>query len=171
MQILLRNEFTYGEIDFLHIIPALQLTTPQPHEVFWDLGCGAGKCMAAMALLYPQLSSVNGVEYLPALYSLCSNTLLRLQECGEHAPVNVLQGDLLDEDWSDADIVYVSSVCFPEELIDRIVAKMASLKEGARVLALTCLPPCDHLTQRHCLRVKMTWGKTGIYVYEVLHRP
>jgi hypothetical protein len=162
MQLSGKSEFTYGEIDFMHMIPVFALVNPQPGEVFWDLGCGAGKCMAAMALLYPELKSVNGVEFLPGLHSLCVGSLEKL--CREGT--NVLLGDMLEVDWSDADIIFTSSICFPEELIEGILEKAKQLKVGTRIITLKSLPPNDAFVQAYSLRVKMTWGKTGVYVLE-----
>lgn len=34
----------------------------------------------------------------------------------EFAPVSVIQKDMLVADWSDADIIYTSSICFPDEV-------------------------------------------------------
>jgi hypothetical protein len=166
MQLSGKSEFTYGEIDFMHMIPVFELVSPQPNEVFWDLGCGAGKCMASMSLLYPELKSVNGVEFLPALHELCVSTLERLSESGVHAPTNAWLGDMLEVDWSDADIIFTSSICFPEELIEGILERAHRLKVGTRILTLKSFPPSDEFMLRHSLRVKMTWGKTGVYVLE-----
>lgn len=166
LQVTAKSEFTYGEIDFLHMIPVFDLVSPKPGEVFWDLGCGAGKCMAAIALLFPELKSVNGVEYLPGLHSLCVGTLEKLMQCGPHASASVVLGDMLEVDWSDADIIFTSSICFPDDLIEGILQKARSLKVGTRIITLKSLPPNDEFTQLHSLRVKMTWGKTGVYVLE-----
>jgi len=39
------------------------------------------------------------------------------------APVEVLEADILKADWSDGDIIYTSSVCFPGPLISGIADK------------------------------------------------
>ena len=49
-------------------------------------------------------------------------------------------------DWSDADIIYTSSICFPDSLIDGIVAMIERLKKGSRVISLKSLPYKEYLT-------------------------
>jgi hypothetical protein len=35
-------------------------------------------------------------------------------------PVEIIHGDILKTDWSEADILYISSVCFPDDLYEAI---------------------------------------------------
>ena len=162
-----KSEFTYGEIDFVHMAPVFGLCKPQPGEVFWDLGCGAGKCMAAMALLYPKLAKVCGVEYLDKLYECCKNSLEVLKDNNPSLPeIEVHHGNMLEIDWSNADILFSSSICFPNELIEGILANSHRLKKGARFITLKSFPPNSIFEVIYSIRVKMTWGKTGVYVLE-----
>ena len=48
-------EFTYGEVLFEHFIAVLEYAQPQPGEVFWDLGCGAGRPLVTASLAFPDL--------------------------------------------------------------------------------------------------------------------
>jgi hypothetical protein len=57
---------------------------------------------------------------LVLVYNLCVSTLERLSESGVHAPTDALLGDLLEVDWSDADIIITSST---EELIEGILER------------------------------------------------
>ena len=166
LQITGNSEFTYGEIDFIHMAPVIELCEPQPGEVFWDLGCGAGKCLMTAACMFPELAKVKGVELLPALHEACKETLEGLETPIPCAPIEVYQGDILDLDWSDADIVYSSSICFPSEMIDAILEKCKELKKGARFITLKSFPYNEIFETKHNLRVKMTWGKTGVYILE-----
>jgi len=165
LQVLCQSEFTYGEIEFEHMIALLQLCAPKPGDVFWDLGSGAGKCLVAAALLCPQLGSVNGVEYLPGLHSLSQEVFAKACTMGIR-PIHAVLGDMLQVDWSDADLIFTSSICFPQELIEGMLNCAKRLKRGAKLITLRSLPPNDVFTQLHALKVKMTWGKTGLYILE-----
>jgi precorrin-6B methylase 2 len=143
----------------------MRLCEPKPGEVFWDLGCGAGKCMVAAALGFPNLHSVNGVEYLEGLYECAIQAGTRYKELGP-VPFNLVNDDMLKVDWSAADIIFTSSICFPDELIDGIFEKCAALKPGTRIITLKQLGESEDFVMRHNLRVKMTWGKTGVYIFE-----
>lgn len=162
-----KSEFTYGEIDFVHMAPVFGLCKPQAGDIFWDLGCGAGKCMGAIALLYPELKKVSGVEYLEKLYEACSSTMNHLKTFISPGPeIEVKHGSMLDVDWSDADILFSSSICFPNELIEGILEKCHSLKKGAKFITLKSFPENNIFEVKYSIRVKMTWGKTGVYVLE-----
>ena len=67
------DEYTYGEVVVSTFAELLKLVRPKPDEIFYDLGCGAGRAVFTAALCYPILK-VKGVELLPPLYEVC-NTL------------------------------------------------------------------------------------------------
>ena len=46
-------EFTYGEVIFPTFVPLFALAKPKEGEVFWDLGCGAGRAMVIAGLCFP----------------------------------------------------------------------------------------------------------------------
>ena len=48
-----KMEFTYGEVLFPYFIPLFELTKPKPGEIFWDIGCGAGRPLAVVSLNFP----------------------------------------------------------------------------------------------------------------------
>ena len=166
MEVSEKSEFTYGEVEFAHMIPLLELCNVKPGEVFWDLGCGAGKCLLAVSLLYPGLKSCNGIEFLPMLHELCQSTLSSLSTSLPHSPIKVLHGDMLTIDWSNADLIFTSSICFPEELMTGIYEKALLLKVGTRIMTLKSFPVNDYFEVKFSVRVKMTWGKTGVYILE-----
>ena len=59
------TEFTYGECEYLHLLPLFNLIKPKDGEVFYDLGCGTAKPIAIMALEYPKLKMCTGIELFP----------------------------------------------------------------------------------------------------------
>lgn len=73
---------------------------------------------------------------------------------------------MLQVDWSDADVIFTSSICFPDTLIDGIFNKAKQLKKGARIITLKNLPSSEEFEVKYDLRVKMSWGKTGVYILE-----
>lgn len=165
LQVLSQSEFTYGEVEFEHMIELLEMCEVKAGQVFWDLGSGAGKCLISAALLHPQFSSINGVEYLPGLFTLSQQVISKASALGV-CPITLFQGDMLEVDWSNADLIFTSSICFPQELIEGILEKAKRLKRGTKVITLRSFPPNDVFTQKCALKVKMTWGKTGLYILE-----
>ena len=64
-----------------------------------------------------------GIELLDNLAELgkkVTGDIQRLctQEKVTYAPITVIKGDILTEDWSDADIIFAASVCFSNELLE-----------------------------------------------------
>jgi hypothetical protein len=126
-----QTEFTYGEVLFHQFLPLLKLAEPQPGDVLWDIGCGGAKPQIIAALEYPGLKSCRGVELLDNLFKCAQNAEVSLNNFVEQynsqenslqkielAPIEIIQGDILKTDWAnDADIVYISSVCFPDTLM------------------------------------------------------
>lgn len=161
------GQFTYGEVEFASMIPMLELCRIKTGEVFWDLGCGTGKCLLAAALLYPELAAVKGVELLEGLYIACCEAVGRLQ-ADIKAAISVIRGDILTVDWSDADLVYISSLCFPETLLTEIAVRMENLKPGARILTLKAFLPSSSFLLLHTAKAKMTWGSASVYLYHRL---
>ena len=51
----------------MHFIPLLEYIKPQPGDIFYDLGCGAGKPLLAASLAYPDLKVCKGIELLKGL--------------------------------------------------------------------------------------------------------
>lgn len=58
-------EFTYGECEYLYLLPLLNFIKPKSGESFYDLGCGTAKPIALAALEFPALKSCVGIELLP----------------------------------------------------------------------------------------------------------
>jgi len=120
--------------------------------------------MVIAALCFPQLKAVKGVELLDGLHEMCSTVIDLYNASAESAlggkvvPMSVVKDDILTLDWSDADIIYASSICFPDELAEGIADKCAELKPGTRILTLKSFAPRPYLQYVHYLKVKFTWG-------------
>ena len=166
-----KMEFTYGEVLFPYFIPLFELTKPKPGEIFWDIGCGAGRPLAVVSLNFPQLSKCYGVELLEGLYELAKSSSLAIMsqsDFPEVVPIEIFQGDMLEVDWSNADIVYASSICFPDALVEGIADKCVYLKKGARVITLKNFPPRPNMRLDCMLKLKMTWGRCQVMIYTII---
>ena len=136
-----KTEFVYGEIAFMYFVPILEYAKPQPGEVFWDLGCGAGKPLLTASLAFPKLKVCRGIELLGKLATLAEEISQKMQKvCQdknvETSPIEIIQGDILEYDWYEADILFIAAVCYPQSLLEGIADRCINLKKGARVLSL-----------------------------------
>lgn len=151
-------EFTYGEIEFFSFLKVVELAGVKEKDVIWDLGAGAGKSLLAAGLVYSD-NLVIGVEYLPELCDICQRATLGLGN------TKIVQGDIRLQDWSDADVVYMSSLCFLDDLLVSIVSKSESCKTGTRIISLRELPISASFRLLHSLRCLMSWGRSSCFIY------
>ena len=111
------RDFTYGEVLFATFLPVLDYAKPKPGEVLYDLGCGSGLPMIIASMMYPDLQSCKGIELLEDLATLGLQVSERMQKiCSNIArrfsPIELIQGDILTVNWSDADVIFSSAVCY-----------------------------------------------------------
>lgn len=130
--------------------------------------------MITASLAFPDLAACKGLELLDQLTVLAREIKSKMQTmCAErsisHAPIEVHQGDILDFDWYDADIIYLSALCFPAELIAKIADLLPRAKRGTRVISLKQFPSRpSYLELFACIRVKMSWGVQPVFYYRVV---
>jgi hypothetical protein len=63
---------------------------------------------------------------LEGLYDLAKTSadqIMNQSDFKDVVPIEILKGDMLEVDWSNADIVYASSICFPDSLVEGIADK------------------------------------------------
>ena len=164
------QSLTYGEIEFSSFKEILDLVSPKPGEIFYDLGCGVGKPVFASALLYSFEKTV-GVEILPELYNKAMELKERFnKEILPNLPykisVEFICNDILEQNFSEADIVYIASTCFDTDFMEKLAAQAVHLKEGARIVTLTkqLYAPYLHLKARKSF--KMSWGDNTVIIVE-----
>ena len=151
-------EFTYGEIEFFNYVRLLDTVKLKDNESIWDLGAGAGKSVVAAALMYPCVRVI-GVEYLPQLCGFCQSVTKDLGN------VTVICGDIRDQDWSSADVIFMSSLCFLDDLMEFIIKKCEGCKKGARALSLREFPKESNWVLTQSVRILMSWGRSICFIY------
>jgi hypothetical protein len=72
---------------------------------------------------------------------------------------------MLEVDWFDADIIYFSSVCYPDYLTNGVMDRCVNLKTGARMISLKPLPERSYIQMYAMMKVKMTWGLHQVTFY------
>ena len=134
--------FTYGEMllePFARILEALK---PQPGETFFDLGSGTGKVLVMADQLFP-FASVTGIEFLPTLHATATDILklyeheFRTSLPAPRGPVISKHGDMLKQDFSSADIIFVHATCMPASLIDALGEKVKACKPSTRIVLIS----------------------------------
>ena len=80
----------------------------------------------------------------------------------------MFQGDILSWDWFDADLIYLSAVCFSEELVEKVADLLIRAKKGCRVISLRELPARDYLQEYATFEAKMSWGLGRVHYIRVV---
>jgi protein-L-isoaspartate O-methyltransferase len=106
----------------------LQLGELKAGETMWDLGSGDGRIVIDAARKYK--ANAIGVELDPSLVRQSSERIRTLKLT---ATAHIIEGDLLKQDYSPADLLTVYLLPVATELVTPILEKQ--LKPGARVVA------------------------------------
>ena len=152
----------------------------RPADLLVDLGSGTGRVVLGAALAFPALGAARDYELLPGLHAAALATHARILGLGAPcAPVVLEQGDFLEADWSDASLLFATSLCFPPELTHAVEVRARRLAPGARIVLMTatfgdaagsegCFRPREVRADepRHALEVEMDFGSVLFYVYE-----
>lgn len=166
------DEYTYGEIVVPAFAELMRRVHPQPGEIFYDLGCGAGKAVFAAALCFPFLQ-VKGVELLPPIYALAVATQKRFNELviedaffrKEVFNIEFIRGNLLKKDFSQGNIFFMNATCFKYKDWQGLQKKLGTLPVGTRLVVVTRELESDAFELIDGATYQMSWGPCAVYVY------
>jgi len=160
----------YGEITYegmQTLTKKLKLTS---NDVFYDLGCGIGKLVIYMYLVNPIKKSV-GIEMVSQRYKGADLALELLRKEGLlhcNRSLIFIHNNIRNEEFSDATVIFMSSLCFSNELMEELNQRFSKLKKGLRVISLIPLPENTRLSLKDIDHLPMSWNDTSrIYYYEL----
>lgn len=166
------KSFVYGEVvpdSFYELISDLN---PEPGQVFYDLGSGTGKAVILAYLLF-EFSHVKGIELLDQLYdaSIKVNTRFQRDFFPKLAPqfgnrdMSLIKGDFLELDISDADIVFMNSTCYQDDLMEALEKKLECLHANTHIISLSkpLRSPAYH-QYKHKL-YEFSWGQATAFYH------
>ncbi|MEX0940684.1 MAG: hypothetical protein WDZ41_04960 [Candidatus Babeliales bacterium] len=161
---------TYGEITYesaQQLLNDLKLTQK---DIFYDLGSGVGKMTIQTYLTTPVKKSV-GIELSPTRYKYAMAIKQQLSEQKYLDPNRTLDfknQNIAEADLSDATVVYMCSTCYSEDLMQKIVNKLANMPKGLRIVTLKKLPKHKKFTLVNTFCLPMTWSSnTSVYLYQL----
>lgn len=152
---------------------------------FFDLGSGGGRLVIQSFLELPSVYKSVGIELSPSRHKIAIQTwndlvqngdALRIRTLAEKSwggndvkysnditivsGVELYEGDLFDLDISQATHLYISSLCFSEDMLVRIVEKIE--REGVAlqiVASLRLLPLVDNRSLEHVSSKRVSLGR------------
>lgn len=166
------KELIYGEIDFLSFHNILEKAKPKPHEIFYDLGSGAGKAVFSAALFF-NLSKSCGIELLPSLYKRANKTLEKAIKLGyqQKPTIQLFNDSFLHYDFREADIIYVAATCLNEATWESLIEKMLELKSGSRLIVATKSIQHKNFKIIYQGIDLMSWGLCPVTIYKIQCTP
>lgn len=167
------ENMTYGEVTPEVMELLMTAANAKAGENFYDLGAGTGKGVLYSSLM-SDLGRCVGIELLPELHEASKlahsryneHLLPKLPASKQAQKVEMLCGDMLEIDFSDADIIFTHCTCFSAPLMDAITEKFNKLKKGARVITVSKGLTSPHYVATVTHTVQMAWGTATAYLYE-----
>ena len=164
---------TYGEVTpegFSQMLKDLQVPAGR---VFYDLGSGTGKGVV-LASLFGDFSKMVGIETLEDLFLESQKVLGRYKETvrpilpteKKQQILDFIHGDFLEQDITNADVIFSHSTCFHDELMLPLERKCMSLKKGTKVLLVTKTFQSPFFRFSKSVEYPMTWGIDAVNFYE-----
>jgi SAM-dependent methyltransferase len=163
----------YGEVDVLGMSRILfgKHITLRKGGVFYDLGSGTGRAVIASALLH-NWERVWGIEILDSLSRLAGGVLdnydLKVRDLREDGvteqKIGFTRASLLDVNWCDGDVVFMSSTCFDKALMDSVRERAKGMKVGSYLISVTKRLKSPHFKLVGSQLVKQSWGEATCHI-------
>lgn len=166
------KSYVYGEVVPDSFYEYIKELNPEPGQVFYDLGSGTGKAVILAYLLF-EFKKCIGIELVDTLYDASVETLKKFET--EIKPgianelddreISLVKGDILKADLSDADIIFMNSTCFQEDLMNALDEKLESVRPNAHIISLSkpLKSPAFH-QYKHKL-YEFSWGQATAFFH------
>ncbi len=170
-----RSLSTYGEIMWDSATKIFNDIAFTKKDVFYELGCGTGKVCSQLYLTTP-CKKIVGIELSPTrlshAYKAQKDILKQVKKSKrKKRKWEYRNENFLDSDLHDATVIY-SLTIFENDVMKEITEKLATLKDGLRVITFKHLAPHPHFTLTKTYHLPMSWSPergSPIYLY-TLHK-
>jgi hypothetical protein len=157
----------YGEIKPAGMVRMLHNLSVKPQQVFLDLGSGAGKFPVIASQIFGM--NAKGIELVPKRHTSGCGAVEKLRSLAKTHEENtqwssqmplgtlqLLQGSFFDYDISDADIIFMDSVEWNEDMMQHLGQMCQGLKPGSRIMTWKDLP-AEGFIKEGSVNVPVTW--------------
>lgn len=169
------EELLYGEIPFATWQKIVARIQPKEDAVFYDLGSGTGRVAFQSYLIYNFKKSA-AIELLGGLHEKALeveenfNRLIKPQIAKSFVgkELKFIRGNILEEDFSDADFVLLSHPFKDENDFLKLEEKfLKTLKPGTKIVALIRYLRNEKFKDLGFTSMNFSWGKSTAYFYEI----
>jgi len=158
---------TYGEMLYPSVNSMIECMEIDENDVIYDLGSGVGKVPLQYFLKTPVKKAV-GIEFSEKRHSLAEQVFNQVRQefpdlfAGGRELI-AINGNMLEQDISDATIIYSCSTCFSEELLSGM-GEMADRCPNLKYIASN-KPIPNRMPLAGLLDVDCSWDKTKWHMY------
>lgn len=166
------KSFVYGEVVPESFYELILDTEPRPGQIFYDLGSGTGKAVILAHLLFDYKKAV-GIELVAPLAEAAEEVEKRYEKEirptiakeTEGREIVLKQGNFLEVDISDADIVFMNSTCFQDDLMELLEVKLETLKPHAHIISLSKALKSPAFHQYKHKMYEFSWGQATAFYH------
>ncbi len=159
----------YGEIDICSFLDLLELVSPKPGDILYDLGSGCGKCIIAAHLAYPYID-IKGIELIKDLHAIAQekvkNHLNKNSLKSKNINIQLIHDNLLNQDFSDANIIFINATAYDAPLWEKFMQKLILLKCGTKIIITSKTLPSPLFAKKYAAMEHMSWGWASTYIYQ-----
>lgn len=169
------KSFVYGEAVFDPFSKLLSEVEVKPGQLFLDCGSGTGKAVFVGHLVSGFSKSI-GVELLESLYKASEKALEiynkdyrpQIAKEVEGREIKFILGNILDIDYSTADVVFMNSTCFQEDLMQALIEPVNKMKPGAILITLSKTMNSPAFEQYKQITFEFSWGQGTAFYHRKL---
>jgi len=169
---------TYGELTYDAIaILAKYLTTISPNvvrHIVIDIGSGVGK-LPLYTSGYNVVTRAIGIELVQARHNEAMQLLNNMRETypNETSKVELINGDMLQQDYkaltgSQPALIWVSNLCFDDELTTRLFNKLAAELSPGTIIITSKTVQHPKITKLEDITVPMSWSNGSIVFVHII---
>lgn len=138
-------------------------------KVFVDLGSGNGNIVINAIKEHPNLYKSIGIEFSKSRHETAENNLEK-EKASIKKKVKFLNNDILDDgfDYSDFDIIYISNLCFSDEINKRISEKINKECKDTHIFCSRPLQRLPNIPKPDIFQVPQTWTSQSNINYYIL---
>lgn len=159
---------TSGEVLYPSISKLIHVLQIKDEDVVVDLGSGIGQIVLQFFLL-THAKEVIGIEIVSSQHEQASRAL---SQCKKDLPalftdrqVTFLQGSFFDIPFTQANVIFINSVCFTQEMLLKLVVLLNAMTHLRVVLSTRALYGL-RLRLKKIIRIECSWDSALCYYYE-----
>mmetsp|Transcript_36685 Transcript_36685/g.110152 ORF Transcript_36685/g.110152 Transcript_36685/m.110152 type:complete len:260 (-) Transcript_36685:4-783(-) len=174
------REYTYGEVTSMGV---RQLASEMGLDggegiVFYDAGSGVGRLVVQLFLEY-DIHKLIGVELSKQRHDIAVESWERVQRSISASyqgseRVEFLNQDILETSFNDTTHIFLSSLCFPKDVIEAIQIKLMKYAKNGSLRIVAALSDLNLLENSEDQRwekrekdIRMTWGGAMVRIYRL----